>query len=199
MASGQGQVAVGPAGGRHHDQHVAAFFDRHLLIQEQLTGAQAVDLSGCFRVLADIVRGKVIRPGIGRGKTENGPHHAPDQLGLVNQEQRDRGVADIDRPDAAVAEAFLGQEDGLAVFVGDQLVGCDGLTVGQTGQAGVGRPAGPLAVRPELFVKRVAARLELRVGVAGHGDDLSKGSAVPEAVGRCRTPEVVDRDDIVVS
>ena len=76
------------------------------------------------------------------GIAENGAHHALDELRVIVQEQRGRGVADVHRSGTTVGKALLGNVEQLAVRADDQLMSGQHLPEGQSQQLGILLPAG---------------------------------------------------------
>ena len=153
-------MTFGAGDGGDEDEHVAALLDGHLVFFGLL--AAAVDLAVGERVLAEIVRGEGELPAGERGVFEDREELGFQQLGVEEEEERGGGVDDVDGGDAAVGEVLFGEEHGVAVGVGDELVRGDGLAVGEDGDVGVVFAADFDEVGGELFVECVAACFEGR-------------------------------------
>ena len=123
-----------------HDEHISAFFNRHLsarVVDRRGGGIEiigrvsffcanavngGIDLTGRQRIASDIVRRKVVCPDGHRSKFQHRTAHGIDQLGVIAQKERGRRIADINRADAAVGIVFLGEICHFAFRCGNQLV-----------------------------------------------------------------------------
>jgi len=178
------------------DQHVAALFDRHLVLLAPL--AAPVALTVAQRVLADIVRREVERPARVRGVKQDGRERGTRQRGAQQREVRQLRIEDIDGPHAAVAGVLLGKIERLAVRIGDQLAGRERLTVGQRRQRGVFLAADACEVGHQRSVERRHARVKRRVIALRRRQHVGERESVPPPPCLERAVEEHHRLDIVI-
>src|SRR5208283_1342236 len=81
------------------------------------------------------------------------------QARIEEQKKRRAGVGHINRVNRAVAEVLFGKEQRRAVHVGGQLVGRNGLSIGECAKLGVRFSTGRCEISHELSVKLSRARL----------------------------------------
>ena len=151
-----------------------------------------------MRIASHVVRRKVVCPDRQRGELENRAAHAAHIFRIVEQKQRDGGVAHVHRADAAVGIVLLGEEDHVAALVGDQLVRAYGVAVGRGGDQPVVLAAQLERLLLERFVQRAALgheRFPLRVQ---GGDRVQYGLAAARIVGGGQAAEIVDRGHVVI-
>ena len=173
------------------DQHVAALLDRHVA---------AVGLAVGQGVGDDIVCREGFGPLAALGVVEYEVEQGLRQLGVVVEEQRRRGVGDIDRTDRAVAEVLLREPCQLALRRLDEFVCGDSLTVGQSAEFGILFSAGGVCLLHKLGVERGAA-LHERLVILGCGGELLgyRAVAVAVPVGADVLTEILYRIDVVVA
>ena len=144
------------------------------------------------------MRREIVRPAFEFRVVEDRNQHAFQKRGLDKEIQRRGGVGHVNRADAAVGEILLGEEIGGAVRRGDELVGGDGLAVGDGAEGGVVAATDFFRVAEKLLVKRFAFRGDLRKlrfrGVE-HGGE---GEAVAPPVGDKFLVEIFDAEDVVI-
>jgi len=178
------------------DQHIAALFDRHLVLFAPL--AASVALAVAQRVLADIVRREVERPARVRGVKQDGRERGARQRGAQQREVRQLRVEHIDGPHTAVAGVLLGKIERLAVRIGDQLAGRERLTVGQRRKRGVFFAADTCEIGHQLCVKGCHTRVKRRVIAFSRRQHLVERKPVPPPPRLERPVEEHHRIDIVI-
>ncbi len=129
--------------GAEHDEHVAGLFDGHLVLFGAL--APAVDLAVGLGIGAEVVGGEGELPASAGGVLHEWAELGLEHLGALVEEEGAGGVDDVDGGDAPVAGVLLGEHEGPAVPVGDDLVAGHDLAVGEGGE---GREVLPRPRRP---------------------------------------------------
>ncbi len=105
-----------------HDQHITRFLHRHIA---------AIGLSIGQGIGTHIMRRKRLGPFTALAVVEDRIDDSLQQIRVISQKQRGRGIGHIYRTDGTVAVVFFGEEQQGALFVLHQLVGCYRLTVSQ--------------------------------------------------------------------
>ena len=190
-------VAVEPGDGGQQDQHVPGLLDRHLVDLGPL--AAAVDLAVGQGVGAQVVRCERELPAA-RGRVAQ--HRDQRRLGQRRAEQqedrRGPGVDHVHGGDAAVAEVLLGEQQGLALRVGHELVRRQGLAIGQGRDPGVLGAPEPGEVGHDLAVEGDRPPDQALIVRLGPTEQVDRGRPVATPVGAEVPPEVGDRVEVVI-
>ena len=137
-------------------------------------------------------------PFVACGNAVDRTHHALDEFGVVEEEERDGGVGNVNRCGTAVRVAFLRDPQHLAVSVDGELVRREGLAEGELKKLCVLFTACADGVDEHTVCECGATRHNALV-VGKCGDDLILDlRAVLVPVGLQVFAEVLDRCDIVV-
>ena len=148
---------------------------------------------------AEVVGGKGLGPTAGVAVFEDGGHHAFLQCGVVYQEERGRGVGEVNRVDTAVGVVLFREEKDVAVVVLKQLVGGDNLTIGGAEQLGVFLSARLETVVVDDFVLLAAAGHDVVVVGLKLVKGLEDGLAVACPVTFIVFVEITDVENFVVA
>ena len=105
-----------------HQQHVAAFFDRHLVAFGGF--ATTVLLAIGKRITAEVMRCERESPALEAGVIEDGFQLRFQERGTEEQEKRRAWVCDVYGVDGSVAEVLFGEEERRSIDVGGELVRC---------------------------------------------------------------------------
>ncbi len=185
VLAGIAGIALGLGERPHEDQHVAAFLDRHLGlddVQGLVLVPVAIGLAVGERIGAEIVRGEGIRPIRTGAIGEVGIQHGADQRGVEGEEHRGGRVGHIDGCDAAIGEILLGEQQRLAGGACGELVGRDGVTPAQREQRGVSLAGQGRGARGEIRLERdatLANAVALAPGELHHRDRLQPVAPPP--------------------
>ena len=121
-------IALYGSNGSRKNQHVSTLLNRHIT---------SVNLSVGKRIGTQIMGGEGLSPFATFTIMEDTVHHAFLQFRIIDQIEGSRGVGQVHRIDTAVTIVFLRQPQKVTIGGFHQLVGGNGLTVGQRAEFGI--------------------------------------------------------------
>ena len=182
--------------GSQQNQHIAAFFHRHLIFFRRL--APAVNLAVRLRIRAEIVRGKGPLPTSHAGVIKHRSKLRFEQRGTEEKRERSRRIDNVNSCDTPIAEIFLGEKHRSAVHISHQLVSRQGLPIGERGDPGILFAALLLQIARQFSIKAFAAAQQGIVIAAAIAQQTSRVSAVPSPPGSFLAVKVINRVKIVI-
>ena len=183
-------------GGSRHDQHIAAFLDRHLVAG---VAVRAVDLPVDLRIAAHVMRRKFKRPVGAFRVVQDRPEHAVYKLRVIKEVHRHTGIADIRRRGAAVGQALLRDIQKSVLLVLHQLMCRHDLPVCKRQHIRVDLAASLRGLARERLRKFPLPRAERRILGECIRNCLFDGLSAALPIGLQRLFEVFNAVDIVVS